>query len=296
MVRTVVAGLDGSPESRTAAEWAAREARLRGLSLTLVNVWEPVPDPLSQAPLFVSESRQQWSDRVPREAAEALRARHPGLEVTVEQAAGRPGPVLVEAAEDAELIVLGTRGLGALGGFLVGSVGQFVVAYAEQPVILVRAGEQQAEGAPAAESADPARPVVLGLDTRKPHDAPIAFAFDAAQSRGTSLRVVHSWDLPPYFLYGLPVDPELNAELGRQDLAELVEILRPWKQKFPDVEVTADSRPGKAATHLVDAARDASLVVVGRRVRRSRFGAHIGPVTHAVMHHSTAPVAVVAHD
>ncbi|MFC4466919.1 universal stress protein, partial [Streptomyces xiangluensis] len=47
---------------------------------------------------------------------------------------------------------------------------------------------------------------------------------------------------------------------------------------------------------LVDVSSGASLVVVGRRIRRNPFGTHIGPVTHAVLHHATAPVAVVAHD
>ncbi len=46
---------------------------------------------------------------------------------------------------------------------------------------------------------------------------------------------------------------------------------------------------------LVEASREASRVVVGRQARRSAFGAHIGDVTHAVLHHSAAPVAVVAH-
>jgi nucleotide-binding universal stress UspA family protein len=55
------------------------------------------------------------------------------------------------------------------------------------------------------------------------------------------------------------------------------------------------SRLGSPASHLIDASRDASLVVVGRRVRRGPLGTHIGAVTHAVMHHATAPVAVVAH-
>ena len=50
MVRTVVAGLDGSPESRAAVEWAAREAELHGLPLKIVHAWEPVPDPIAQAP------------------------------------------------------------------------------------------------------------------------------------------------------------------------------------------------------------------------------------------------------
>jgi nucleotide-binding universal stress UspA family protein len=69
----------------------------------------------------------------------------------------------------------------------------------------------------------------------------------------------------------------------------------PVAQEFPGVEVTEDSSYGTPGNHLVDASRKASLVVVGRRVRRSPFGAHIGSVTHAVLHHSTAPVAVVPH-
>ncbi|WP_191890509.1 universal stress protein, partial [Streptomyces griseoaurantiacus] len=68
-----------------------------------------------------------------------------------------------------------------------------------------------------------------------------------------------------------------------------------WRKKYPDVEVDELSRLGSPASHLIDASHDASLVVVGRRVRRGPFGVHIGAVTHAVMHHATAPVAVVAH-
>ncbi|NYV77289.1 universal stress protein, partial [Streptomyces sp. UH6] len=62
------------------------------------------------------------------------------------------------------------------------------------------------------------------------------------------------------------------------------------------VRVSEVSRTGGAADHLLDAAAAASLVVVGRRVRRGTLGIHIGPVAHAVMHHATVPVAVVAHD
>lgn len=62
------------------------------------------------------------------------------------------------------------------------------------------------------------------------------------------------------------------------------------------MDVAEDSLSGKAAHHLVDASREASLVVVGRRVRRSPVGAHIGPVTHAVLHHACAPAAVVPHE
>jgi nucleotide-binding universal stress UspA family protein len=304
MDRTVVAGLDGSPESRAAAEWAAREAKLRGLPLKIVHVWEPIPAPTAQAPLLGAETQQHWSEKLPREAAEGLRLRHPGIEVTEEQVSGRPADILVEAAKDAELLALGSRGLSGIGGFMVGSVGLAVVAHAERPVVLVRAGEQASDeheadpvGIPSA--ATPFRPVVLGLDTDSPDDAVIAFAFEEAGRRETGLRVVHGWNLPPYYVYGLSADLNLHDEITRQKAAELTEVLRPWRQKYPAVEVVEESRSGSPSNHLVDASNESSLVVVGRRIRRSSFGAfgaHIGPVTHAVLHHATAPVAVVAHN
>ncbi|MEU0433928.1 universal stress protein [Streptomyces sp. NPDC006290] len=300
MPRTVTVGLDGSPESLAAAEWAAREARLRALPVRLVNVWEPAPDPMAQAPLLGAETHQHWSERIPREAAEGIRARHPGVDVSTEQLTGRPAEVLLKAADDAEILVLGTRGLSGVGGFMVGSVGLAVAAHSGRPVVFVRAGEQAADehlmdptGIPSAVA--PFHPVVLGLDTSGPDDALIGFAFEAALLRATALRVVHSWNEPPYIAYGLPPDIKMNARLAAEDAAAMTDALRPWREKYPTVEIIEDSLSGKPANHLVDASREASLVVVGRRVRRAALGAHLGPVTHAVLHHSTAPVAVLPH-
>ncbi|MGW1875118.1 universal stress protein [Streptomyces sp. NPDC001975] len=313
MTRTVPVGLDGSAESRAAAEWAAREAELRGLPLKLVHVWEPVPDPVAQAPLLGPETLQLWTDRsemgvppaegwgsIPRESAEGLRLRHPGIKVISEQVSGNPGEVLAEASKTASLLVLGSRALGGVGGFLVGSVGLSVVAHTESPVVLVRAGEQAADeheadpsGIPSA--ATPFRPVVLGLDIDHPDETLIEFAFDTALRRATSLRVVHAWFPPPYYAYGMPVNPPLHEALALERSQALTEVLSLWRLKYPDVATTEESRYGSAAEQLVEASREASLVVVGRRIRRAALGAHIGHVTHAALHHSTAPVAVVAH-
>ncbi|MER7172129.1 universal stress protein [Streptomyces mesophilus] len=301
MNRTITVGLDGSPESQAAAEWAAREAALRQLPLKVVHVWEPVPAPIAQAPLLGRETQQHWSERIPREAAEGLRLRHPGIEVTTQQVSGRPSEILLGLPErDTELLVLGSRGLSGIGGYLVGSVGSAVVARTTLPVVLVRAGEQATDehemdpvGIPSA--AGPFKPVVLGLDTEHPDDSVIAFAFEAALRRQTSLRVLHGWNPPSYYAYGLTADLEFHAELARHHAAAMADVLRPWRKKFPTIEVVEESRFGQAAIPLVDASRKASLVVVGRRIRRNPLGAHIGPVTHAVLHHATAPVAVIAH-
>ncbi len=301
MSRTVIVGFDGSLESRAAAEWAAREAELRGLRLRLVHVWQPVLDDLTRTTLPGVPARQHWNERIPHEAVAELRRNHPGADVTIEQVTGSPRDELAGAARDAELLVLGSRGLSGIGGFLVGSVGAAVIARTGTPVVLVRAGEQAADehepgpaGVPSAATAY--RPVVLGLDAGHPADAVIAFAFEEAARRGTGLTALHGWPLPPYIAYGLPADPRLDADLARQEAAALAGVLRPWREKYPDVEVVEESRSGSPAHHLVDASREASLVVVGRRVRRSPIGGHIGSVTHAVLHHATAPVAVVAHD
>ncbi|KND28485.1 universal stress protein [Streptomyces acidiscabies] len=286
MPRTVTVGLDGSPESLAAAEWAAA----LGLPLDLVQVWEPVPAPMAQAPLLGPETHQHWTDRIPRETAAGLRQRHPGVEVNGEHLSGSPADVLARASKDAELLVLGSRGLGGIGGFLVGSVGLSVLAHAHHPVVFVRSHRQE-----------PDRPVVLGLDTDHPDSTLMDFAFDAAVRRAVPLRVVHAWNPSPYIAYGTPDSPPLHAALALDDAEALADAVRPWRQKFPDVEVVEESRYGSAAEHLVAAAREAPpegappLLVVGRRGRRSPFGTHIGHVTHAVLHHSPAPVAVVSH-
>ncbi|MFE4050153.1 universal stress protein [Streptomyces sp. YIM B13518] len=301
MTRTITVGTDGSAESRAAAEWAAREAALRRLPVRLLHVWQPVLESMAKAPPLGAETHRYWTERIPREAAEGLGLRHPGVEVTVEQRAGAPAEVLLDAARDAELLVLGSRALSGLTGFLIGSVGQAVVARAEVPVVLVRAGEQAADehlkdpaGIPSA--ATGFRPVVLGLDTDSPDGTVIAFAFEEARRRGATLTVVQGWNLPPYYASSLAAGVDPSEGVVREQAAALTGALLPWREKYPDVEVTEESRLGSPAGHLVDAARDASLVVVGRRVRHSPFGGHIGAVAHAVMHHATTPVAVVAHD
>jgi len=306
MPRTITVGLNGSPESLAAADWAAREALLRELPLRLVHarqaqsyvlgplggVYSPPPD---------SDEGRQWAERMSQETRARLTHRHPGLSVTVNQVAEQPVPALLEAAREAELLVVGSRGLGGLGGFLVGSVAFGVLARAERPVVLVRAEEhaqnehrRHTTGTPTTSA--PYRDVVLGLDVRKPAEPVIAFAFDAAARRGATLRVVHGWSLPSYYEYGAASGTNLIADLAAAERHRLAEVLGPWQEKFPGVEVSPQTVIGGAGTHLVDASYDASLVVVGRRTRRSPVGAHIGAVTHAVLHHAQAPVAVVPHD
>lgn len=228
MSRTVTVGLDGSPESLAAAEWAAREARLRGLPLRLVNVWEP--QPYIQAPLLGGETLQHWAERIPREEADELRLRHADVEISADQVAGRPGTVLPEEARDAELLVLGSRGLSGVAGFLVGSVAMAAVAHTERPVVLVRAQERAEDERPPGTTAY--RPVVLGLDVRSPDDTVLEFAFDAAARRATSLHVIHGWSLP-LLRVRTPRRPQAERRIGRPEGGHLGRGAAPLAAEVP---------------------------------------------------------------
>ncbi|TLQ46118.1 universal stress protein [Streptomyces marianii] len=292
MPRTVTVGLDGSRESMAAVGWAAREALARGLPLRIVHVWDLAPD--VHTPLTGPDTRRHWAERTPRKAAEWVGRRHPGLEVETVQKCGEPAKALCEAAEEADPLVLGSRGLGAVTGFVVGSVSLAVVARTPRPVVLVRSRDQQAPGTePPADSGD----VVLGVDISHPCDELLEFAFAHAHRHGAGLRVVHSWNFP--LAWGPDAAAAAALIEGEVEAAKadaLAAVLLPWRHKFPEVQVTEECRLGRPASDLLAAARDARLVVVGRRNRTSSIGAHTGPVTHSVLHHCAAPVAVVPHD
>ncbi|WP_308406852.1 universal stress protein [Streptomyces sudanensis] len=225
-------------------------------------------------------------------AEKRLRLRHPDLDVETEWTSGEPVETLTATADEAELLVLGSRGLGALAGFLAGSVSLAVLARVRRPVVLVRPHDRPEPGADA-----PAGEVVIGLDASRPGGEVPAFGFAAARRYGCGVRVLYDWAVPA--AYGPDLGgamPLLMEEVARDARRALDEALASWTEKYPDVPVVPVCRQGRAAHDLVEESRGARLVVVGRRNRRGRIGTHIGAVTHAVLHHSPAPVAVVPHD
>ncbi|NUK04147.1 universal stress protein [Streptomyces lunaelactis] len=292
MTSNVTVGLDGSPESLAAAEWAAREALLRGVPLRLVHAQER-PQDLDPASSPEGAQHSQ-AEGMLNEAADGLRQRHPHLEITTQQLSGLPPDALSIAAKEADLLVLGSRGLGRFAGFLLGSVGLATLRATERPLVVVRAPSGREDvpqsDSPAAGAPGPYLDVVVGVDLQQACDAVISFAFDAAARRACTIRVVHGWTPPLVYTRIAAV------ESGEQYAQALSDMLIPWRQKFPSVRVVEDAVFGAAAQQLVWASADAELVVVGRRIQQAPHSGHIGPVTHAVLHHSTAPVAVVAHD
>ncbi|MFE7514036.1 universal stress protein [Streptomyces sp. NPDC057540] len=281
MSRPVTVGVDGSEGSVAAVDWAADEAALRGEGLRLVYATRWAEHQLG-AMKVSHDDRAGAAEGVLAETERRVGSRQPGLALTADEVEDAPVSVLLAAAAEAELLVVGSHGLGSVRGFLIGSVGQEVIAEAARPVVLVRPGSEK--DGPASVRNAPGK-VVLGLDVNEAKDELLHFAFDFAGRHDVPLEIVHTWH--DSFVH------HAGAAAKQERAAALADAVRPFRERFPATEVAEVSAPGRAAEHLIDAASDARLVVVGRR--RAARGAHIGSVTHAVIHHASCPVAVVPH-
>ncbi|MGW4172520.1 universal stress protein [Streptomyces chartreusis] len=296
MLLPVMAGVDGSAESLAAAEWAAREAARRNRTLRLVHAWQRQPRE-SAGPATAAAQR-----RVLRQAEDRIRHTCPGVKVDAEQVEGPATGALLHAAERAELLVLGSRGLSGFTGFVVGSVALGAVARATLPVVLVRAGEEASDEHLPADDGSPStrtgyRDVVLGLDLGDPCDEVIEFAFEAARLRGARLHVVHAWQEPsPLGLGPGEIGLVNGPEQADEWLGFLDAVIKVWRDKYPEVEVVETVTAGRARSVLVRAATGAGLLVVGRRTTERPAGRRTGPVTHAAVQHVGCPVAVVPHE
>jgi nucleotide-binding universal stress UspA family protein len=139
--KRITVGLDGSEPSRDALRWAADQAALTGSSLRILMTWEypqsfgwPVAYPEDFDP------EQETSNALRTAVAEVLGDTPPcPVELLVEQ--GHPGPTLVAAARDADLLVVGSRGHGAFAGMILGSVSEYCASHAPVPVVIVRRDE-----------------------------------------------------------------------------------------------------------------------------------------------------------
>ncbi|MFC9588909.1 universal stress protein [Streptomyces sp. NPDC056944] len=274
MSRPVTVGVDGSEGSVAAADWAADEAALRGDGLRLVYATRWAEHQLG-AMKVSHEDRADAAEGVLAETERRVGSRQPGLTMTADEVEDAPVSVLLAAAAEAELLVVGSHGLGSVRGFIVGSVGQEVIAATQRPVVLVRPGYEK----------NSPQKVVLGLDVNEADDELLNFAFDFAGRHRVPLDIVHTWH--ESFVH------HAGAAAKDEKAAALAAAVRPFRDRFPATEVTEVSAPGRPAEHLVEAASDARLVIVGRR--RAARGAHIGSITHAVIHHASCPVAVVPH-
>ncbi len=290
--KPILVGYDGSESGQRALRWALDEARLRHLAVTVLHA-QP-----SEAVLTGLGMGYYDPDGNGREAAEALlgdaRAKAerwaPDVKVRTRLDADPPAVALLDAMNEASMVVVGSRGHGGFAELLVGSTSLHAATHGRVPVVVVRGDGTGPEGPEAGR-------VVVGVDGSEAAQDALRTAFEEAEVRKVGLTAVRAWRSPYFDSTGakggaIPAHVEDEVVVpGERTI--LHDCVAQWHAKHPDVDVRERLVHGDAAAALVDAAHGAELLVVGSRGRGGFRSLLLGSVSHAVLHHATTPVVVV---
>jgi nucleotide-binding universal stress UspA family protein len=248
----IVVGVDGSPTAQAAVRWAARDAAMRDVGLTVVHVinalvplWPKVPAPAGFGP---------WQETQGGEFVEAA------IKVAEQSTTGRPVqinsevyfsatvPTLVDLSKEAQMVVVGCRGHGGLARTFLGSVSSGLVHHAHCPVAVIH-DETPVDREQA--------PVLVGIDGSPASESATAIAFDEASRRGVDLVALHAWsdvgvsEFPDFDWSGLVAD--------QQEM--LAERLAGWQERYPDVRIRRQVVLEEPARRLIKESESAQLVV-----------------------------------
>jgi len=277
----VAVGVDGSPQSRDALRWAARDAALRQARLRIVTAVPPLVGAWLAAPVPVGvlEWEKESAQCVLDEAAQLVKDVTDGsVPVTTSLHSGSAVPTLVDLSAEADLVVVGRSGRNAVSRALLGSVSSGVLHRAHCPVAVVDY-ERPPDSKP---------PVLVGVDGSRSGERALAIACQEASLRGVDVIAVHAWGaLGAGELTGTGID-ELSRDLDHW-LAEQVE---PWRRRYPAVTFHRRVLREPPARCLAEFPEPVQLVVVGSHGYGGFAGMLLGSVSHGVVQSARVPVIV----
>ena len=283
MTKSIVVGVDGSPNSAAALRWAYADAQRRGGQVLALYAWGFIPpghaggDHTFDAGYTTARATAELAAFVDQAlGSEAAR--------DVEQRASYAyaPTALLAAADYAELLVVGACGTSGLRGLRLGSVSRHLLHHTQRPMAVI----------PPIERCTVSR-IVAGFDGSESSRRALLWAADEARGRDARLDVVHAWHVPyPVAapVAGYPVVADALESTARSDIDEA--LAAPDLGDLP-VPATPVVVQGPAGPAILDAAEGADLIVLGTRGLGTVASAVLGSVTHHVVHHATRPVVVV---
>jgi len=277
--RRIVAGVDASDSALRAALWATRQAADLHVPMLVVHALDLGATSVYSEAVGYTQARRDDGTALLGHVVSTLRELVPGVPVDTEMSDASAAETLIALSGVPDLVVTGTRGHGGFAGLLLGSVSLKLAAHAHGPAVVVR-------GEPVA---DPYNEIVLGVEPDQA-EAPIRFAFQTASALGATLTVVRAWW--PHMTYGgyYLEDVDLTE---RDQVAQAEELIKELRDEYPHVKVGVSTMRGNAVPMLIEASRDARLLVIGAHRKRSPLSVGAGYVVQGLLSHSPTPVAVV---
>ncbi|MFF5338460.1 universal stress protein [Streptomyces sp. NPDC013181] len=276
--REIVVGIDPTRDWRLTMGWAADEAHRRRRALRLVVAVPPQHDThhVDDTPrhlVRVSEGREAV-----RAAADWAHERQPDTKIATTVIDGFPAHVMTRLAQDAAMVVLGSRHLSRTEEYLsAGALVLPVTAQAPCPVAVVGEAEHSTQNPPY---------VVVGVDGSEPSLSALAFALEEADVRQAELRAIAVWQ-PPVF------SRRSSDTMFETERRQLSEATAGWAEKYPGLHLTHEVRVGSPVEILAEAAEQALCLVVGRRGRGGYTGMRVGSVVRGLLHRARCPVVTV---
>jgi nucleotide-binding universal stress UspA family protein len=279
--QTVLVGVDGSEHSRQALKWAADEAKRRGALLRIIyaELREPKNLPAWYEP---GSSDLSPGQAIVDDAYGLVATRHPSVVARAEVAESPAALALTAASRSAELLVVGARGRGGFEELLLGSVSDRCIQLAGCPVVVVHTDPDDRPL-----RAVPPR-IVVGIDGSVGSTRALRWALDEAKLRSASVEAAFVWQYPPTGAFAL--GPARGYEVVSREIIDAAkESAETWA---PEVTFTAEARFDGTVPALLDASREADLLVVGSRGHAGFKHALLGSVAHQCARHANCAVAI----
>lgn len=277
MAEKVIVAVDGGPASRAGVDWVIQRAGTVRLSLELTTVvelgWAPAGGPEDDFHLVYERALSEAGRRVDEAA--------PTIKRTSVVRRGVPVDELVRASATADLLVIGSSKTGFLSGAVYGTLPLRLAAHASCPLVVVPVNWTPRGGH-----------IVAGAEDNGTSDVALDFAAREAARLGVALVILHAWTIPATIGLddGAMIPFDALREAHEEILARCAERIR---DAHPGLEVTPVLEQGPAAPTLVDASREASLLVVGTHGRGAVAGLILGSVSHDVLLNLPCPIAIV---
>ena len=281
--RPLVVGVDASDGGRRALRWALGEAHLWRRPLHVLAAWSYLDQTALTKQGFLPEFDQAAADAALHDIVQDERPGTAEVDLVERAVLDLPARALVEVSEQAELLVVGARGLGSVKSLLLGSVSDQVVRHSSCPVAVIR-------DEPPSEARNE---IVVGVDGSARALAALRWAIAEAARRGARVRAIHAWQYPPVSGMGWDasaVDFDSFEAAAKEGLAEVLDAV---DDVSGGVELDGETKEGHAGTTLLEAAQGAEMLVVGDRGAGGFAGLLLGSTTTHCLHHAHGPVIVV---